>query len=75
VDQVDFADVLLLNKTDLVSAPEAERLVATLRRFNPAADVVTGSFAEGATGTGVRDCLGDTTGPDPFPAWGPIHGH
>jgi G3E family GTPase len=46
VDQVEFADVLLVNKTDLVSAPEAERLVATLRRLNPAADVVTGSFGE-----------------------------
>ncbi|MEU0796139.1 GTP-binding protein [Amycolatopsis sp. NPDC005961] len=42
VDQVEFADVLLLNKTDLV--PDVDRLVATLRRLNPAADVVTGSF-------------------------------
>jgi len=46
MDQVEFADVLVLNKTDLVPAPEAERLVATLRRLNPAADVVTGSFGE-----------------------------
>ncbi|WIY00009.1 GTP-binding protein [Amycolatopsis mongoliensis] len=44
VDQVEFADVLLLNKTDLV--PDVDRLVATLRRLNPAADVVTGSFGE-----------------------------
>jgi G3E family GTPase len=44
MDQVEFADVLLLNKTDLISVSEAERLVATLRRLNPAADVVTGSF-------------------------------
>lgn len=42
IDQVEFADVLLLNKTDLV--PDTGRLVATLRRLNPAADVVTGSF-------------------------------
>ena len=42
VDQVEFADVLLLNKTDLV--PDIDGLVATLRRLNPAADVVTGSF-------------------------------
>jgi G3E family GTPase len=46
MDQVEFADVLLLNKTDLVPPAEAERLVATLRRLNPAADVVTGSFGE-----------------------------
>ncbi len=44
VDQVEFADVLLLNKTDL--ATDVDRLVATLRRLNPAADVVTGSFGE-----------------------------
>ncbi|VVJ25259.1 Metal chaperone [Amycolatopsis camponoti] len=44
VDQVEFADVLLLNKTDLV--PDVDRLVATLRRLNPAADVVTGSFGK-----------------------------
>lgn len=44
VDQVEFADVLLLNKTDLV--PDVEGLVATLRRLNPAADVVTGSFGK-----------------------------
>ena len=44
IDQVEFADVLLLNKTDLV--PDAGRLVATLRRLNPAADVVTGSFGK-----------------------------
>jgi G3E family GTPase len=57
VDQVEFADVLLLNKTDL--ATDAERLVATLRRLNPAADVVTGSFGkvplERVFGTGRYD--------------------
>ncbi|MFJ7214056.1 GTP-binding protein [Amycolatopsis sp. NPDC098790] len=57
MDQVEFADVLLLNKTDLV--PDVDRLVATLRRLNPAADVVTGSFGkvplERVFGTGRYD--------------------
>ncbi len=44
VDQIEFADVLLLNKTDLV--PDVDGLVATLRRLNPGADVVTGSFGK-----------------------------
>ncbi|WP_328610148.1 GTP-binding protein [Amycolatopsis sp. NBC_00345] len=44
MDQVEFADVLLLNKTDLVPPGERDRLVAALRRLNPAADVVTSSF-------------------------------
>lgn len=37
VDQVEFADVLLLNKTDLVSDKTAGAVEATLRRLNPAA--------------------------------------
>ncbi|MEU4524372.1 GTP-binding protein [Amycolatopsis sp. NPDC024027] len=59
VDQVEFADVLLLNKADL--ATDVDRLVATLRRLNPAADVVTGSFGkvplERVFGTGKYDAV------------------
>jgi G3E family GTPase len=39
VDQIEFADVILLNKTDLVSDEAAARLEATLRRLNPSAQV------------------------------------
>jgi G3E family GTPase len=40
MDQVEFADVIVLNKLDLVDAPAAERLRAALARLNPAAKVV-----------------------------------
>ncbi len=40
MDQVEFADVIVLNKLDLVDAASADRLRATLARFNPAARVV-----------------------------------
>ncbi|MFD7408446.1 GTP-binding protein [Streptomyces sp. NPDC059866] len=40
MDQVEFADVLVLNKLDLVDTATAERLRATLARLNPAARVV-----------------------------------
>ncbi|MEQ0563286.1 GTP-binding protein [Amycolatopsis sp. NEAU-NG30] len=46
MDQVEFADVLLLNKTDLIEPRDVDELVAILRRLNPAADVVTGSFGQ-----------------------------
>jgi len=39
VDQVEFADVLLVNKTDLVTAEEADRVEAAVRRLNPMARV------------------------------------
>ncbi|WP_068059898.1 GTP-binding protein [Nocardia xishanensis] len=40
VDQVEFADVLLINKTDLVSANAAGTVEATVRRLNPRARVL-----------------------------------
>ncbi|MBV7694413.1 GTP-binding protein [Streptomyces sp. TRM70350] len=40
IDQVEFADVIVLNKLDLVDATTADRLRATLARLNPAARVV-----------------------------------
>jgi G3E family GTPase len=44
VDQVEFADVLVLNKTDLAAAEDLDRLEALLRRLNPEALVVRTSF-------------------------------
>lgn len=38
-DQVAFADVILLNKTDLVSAEELAEVEATLRQLNPYARI------------------------------------
>ncbi|WP_205873894.1 GTP-binding protein [Mycobacterium camsae] len=40
VDQVEFADVLLLNKTDLVGQDTVNRVETTLRRLNPSAKIV-----------------------------------
>ncbi|WP_175410322.1 GTP-binding protein [Streptomyces sp. TRM64462] len=41
MDQVEFADVIVLNKTDLVDEATAARLRATLTRLNPAARLLT----------------------------------
>jgi len=40
VEQVEFADVLVLNKIDLVDEPEVARLEAMLRHLNPRARLV-----------------------------------
>lgn len=40
VDQVEFADLILITKTDLVEAAETERVIATVRAMNPRARVV-----------------------------------
>lgn len=39
MDQIEFADVIVLNKLDLVDAASADRLRAALARLNPAARV------------------------------------
>ncbi|MEV0927820.1 GTP-binding protein [Streptomyces spongiicola] len=40
MDQIEFADVIVLNKLDLVDTRSADRLGATLARLNPAARIV-----------------------------------
>ena len=40
VDQVEFADLILVTKADLVDAAETERVIATVRAMNPRARVV-----------------------------------
>jgi G3E family GTPase len=41
VDQVEFADVILLNKTDLVGERACATLAAVLRRLNPSANIIS----------------------------------
>ncbi|KND61614.1 putative metal chaperone, involved in Zn homeostasis, GTPase [Candidatus Burkholderia verschuerenii] len=44
IEQVEFCDVIVLNKTDLVDAAERERLHAILRGLNPRARIEVSSF-------------------------------
>jgi G3E family GTPase len=51
VEQVEFADVIVVNKTDLVSREERHRLARLLRMFNPGAEIV--EAARGAVPLGA----------------------
>lgn len=46
VEQVEFCDVIVLNKTDLVSETERERLLGILRGLNPRARIELASFGQ-----------------------------
>lgn len=45
-DQVEFANVIVLNKTDLVSLPGVAMLEATLHRLNPGAKIIRSRFGK-----------------------------
>ncbi len=59
IEQVEFCDVLVVNKADLVSPAERERLLAILRRLNPRARIELAEFGrvplERVLGTGLFD--------------------
>jgi G3E family GTPase len=59
VDQIEFCDVLVLNKTDLMSAEEIAKLEGILKTFNPRAKIIHSSFGkvplESVMNTGLFD--------------------
>ncbi|MEL6703095.1 MAG: GTP-binding protein [Bacteroidota bacterium] len=46
LDQIEFADVMILNKLDTVSEAEAATIEATLRRLNPRAHIVPATYSK-----------------------------
>ncbi|KIO74869.1 hypothetical protein TH53_23985 [Pedobacter lusitanus] len=45
-DQIEFANVIILNKTDLVSAQDLLLLKAVVRKLNPSAKLIESSFSK-----------------------------
>ena len=68
VDQLEFANVLVMNKMDLVSDEERHKLRALLRRFNPAAKIVEATHGridpKEILGTGLFDLAAAEEHPD-----------
>ena len=46
VDQIEFADVIILNKTDIVSRADLETVRKLVRSLNPDAEIVESSFGD-----------------------------
>ncbi|QNG60817.1 GTP-binding protein [Bacillus sp. PAMC26568] len=46
IDQIEFANVLLLNKTDLVENEDTDELYGVLRKLNPDATILKTSFSK-----------------------------
>lgn len=45
-DQVEFADTIIINKSDLVSKEELEELTAIIKKLNATAEIITTSFSK-----------------------------
>ncbi|SHG68462.1 zinc metallochaperone GTPase ZigA [Pollutimonas bauzanensis] len=46
IEQIEFCDVLVLNKVDLIDEQERERLMAILRKLNPRARIEVAEFGK-----------------------------
>lgn len=46
IDQIEFCDVIILNKVDLINEEEKQRLFAILNKLNPRAKIEVSEFGQ-----------------------------
>lgn len=68
-EQVEFADVIVINKTDRVSPQALEHVEATLRVLNPGARQVHATYGQVALNTVLGTGLFDMEAAQQRPAW------
>jgi G3E family GTPase len=69
VDQVEFADVIIVNKTDLVSEATLHQVVEAVRRLNPVAKTLVTSRSEVAIGDVLDTGLFSYERAQSMPGW------
>lgn len=69
IDQIEFCDVLILNKMDLVDEAEKGRLMAILSTLNPRAKIVTSEFGKVSLDTVLDTHLFDFDAASQAPGW------
>ncbi|WP_406422513.1 GTP-binding protein [Streptomyces sp. NBC_00873] len=69
MDQIEFADVIVLNKLDLVDVQSADRLEAALARLNPVARIVAATRGQVDLGDVLGTGLFDLERAQQAPGW------
>ncbi|QKJ87199.1 GTP-binding protein [Paramixta manurensis] len=69
IEQIEFCDVLVVNKIDLVSDSERERLIAMLHSLNPRAKIELAQFGQVPLNRVLDTGLFDFTAASQAPGW------
>lgn len=69
IDQVEFCDVMVINKIDLVSDAERERLISILRALNPRARIEIARFGQVPLDAVLNTGLFDFKAASQAPGW------
>jgi len=68
-DQLEFADVVVINKSDLVSAAQLKSIKAVVQRLNPTARIITTTHGQVALDQVVNTGLFSLEKAEKFPEW------
>ena len=69
IDQIEFCDVLILNKVDLITETQKDKLMAVLRSLNPGAKIIVSQFGQVALDNVLNTGLFDFDKAAQAPGW------
>jgi G3E family GTPase len=68
-EQMEFADVIILNKTDLVSVDELKKVTAVIKSLNPIAKIITSQFGKVPLDAVMNTRLYNAKRSETMPGW------